>query len=335
MNRMPIVYAERPRVEELAHNLYRIDAPMPEAVGSANSYLIKADGITDSGRSLIIDAGCDDPETKRAFDAVLDQVGVSWDSVDVFITHFHWDHCAGLSRIWRPGMKVYGGIPDYSLHGVPVMAAREIGEIEREVSARHGVGDEYIEEYWEPMTHLGSLPVPIAQLHEGDVLRVGGYALRVLETPGHDLHHLCLFDPGKKLFVGGDQVLYSLNPPVMVEGDADQLSLLLKQNQRIAEMDASLVLTGHGPEGHELAQRCKKIADHYRRQTESFLELCSSGQRDVGELAYASTLGSRRTSWEDRSIFGRRSLIAQTMAYLSYFIAKGVLPDEYRIVPLR
>lgn len=335
MDAMPIVYSDRPRVEELARNLYRIDVPMPKAVGPTNSYLFKADGVTDSGRSLLIDAGCDDPETKHAFDNALCDLGVSWDSVDVFITHFHWDHCAGLSRIWQPGMTVYGGVGDYAERGVPVMAACEIGEMERSVSAHHGIADCYDKAYWEPMTRSGTVAPPITQLHEGDVLQVGGYCLSVLETPGHDLHHLCLHDSGRHLFVGGDQVLYSLYPPVMVEGNVDQLSLLLAQNERIGKLDASLVLTGHGAEGNNLAERCEKIADHYRRQTDSFLALCSSEERNPGELAYESTTGERRTPWGKRSIFGRRSLIAQTMAYLSYFIGKGKLPADYDLVPLR
>lgn len=119
MSRMSIVYSSRSRIEELSRNLYRIDLPMPEAIGPTNSYLFKADGIADSGRSLIVDAGCDEPETREAFDFALRELGISWGSVDVFITHFHWDHCAGLSQIWRPGMTVYGGIDDYIERGSP------------------------------------------------------------------------------------------------------------------------------------------------------------------------------------------------------------------------
>lgn len=91
MSRMPIVYSSRSRIEELSRNLYRIDLPMPEAIGPTNSYLFKADGIADSGRSLIVDAGCDEPETREAFDFALRELGISWGSVDVFITHFHWE----------------------------------------------------------------------------------------------------------------------------------------------------------------------------------------------------------------------------------------------------
>ena len=170
MSRMPIVYSSRSRIEELSRNLYRIDLPMPEAIGPTNSYLFKADGIADSGRSLIVDAGCDEPETREAFDFALRELGISWGSVDVFITHFHWDHCAGLAQIWRPGMAVYGGIDDYIERGVPVMSAVEIGALERRTSEAHGVIDAYDASYWEPMTRSGSVNPPITRLFEGEVL---------------------------------------------------------------------------------------------------------------------------------------------------------------------
>ena len=41
MTRMPIVYSDRPRLVELANNLYRLDLPMPEAIGPSNSYILK------------------------------------------------------------------------------------------------------------------------------------------------------------------------------------------------------------------------------------------------------------------------------------------------------
>lgn len=335
MARMPIVYSDRPRLVELANNLYRLDLPMPEAIGPSNSYIFKATGENGLVRSLIIDAGCDEPETFEAYDYALSELEIPWNSIDVFITHFHWDHCAGLSQIWRPEMTVYGGIPSYELRGTPVMSATEIGQIERTVSKNHNVGNYYDPAYWEPMTRSGSFKGNITVLHEGDVLSVGGYNLQVLETPGHDLHHLCLYDKDDGVFVGGDQVLHTGYPPVMTETEENQLELLLKTNRRLEKLNAQLVLSGHGAEGHNLSERCAKIEDHYQRQVNSFQKVCDLGVSDPGELAYLSTQAPKRTTWENRTIFGRRSLLAQTMAYLKYLVDKGELPDRYHVTPLR
>lgn len=334
-NVMPYVYSDRPRLEQVLPGVYRVDLPMPQAIGPTNSYIFKADGIHDAGRSLIVDVGCNCPLTGEAFDAALAQLGISWDAVDVFITHFHWDHWAGLDEVWHPGMTVYAGVESIAEGRMPVMKSREIGEIERKTSERFQVGDVYDEAYWVPMTLVGTKDVPLTVAHEGDVISVGGYTLTVLETPGHDLRHIALYDEQAKLLVAGDQMLYNQYPSIMMESDTDQLGIMLETIKRMEALDASLVLCGHGQEGHELRERCEKTIDHYHRQVASFKELCTPDNTDPGTLAYLSTKRPRRTPWEKRPIFGRRALISQTMAYLKFLVTRGELPDIYKIVPLR
>ena len=150
--------------------LYRIDLPMPEGIGQTNSYLFKADGITDSGRSNEVDAGCDEPETREAFDFALRELGISWDSVDVLLPISIGITARDFPQIWSPGMKVHGGIDNYAERGVPVMCAAEIGPLERRTSNVHRVGDTYDASYWEPMTRSGTANPPITRLFEGGAI---------------------------------------------------------------------------------------------------------------------------------------------------------------------
>ena len=335
---MPYRFSGRTQLMEVSPGVFAVDLPTPLAIGSTNSYIFKADGIHDKGRSLIVDSGCNTSLTKETFDEALGSLGISWESVDVFITHFHWDHCAGLDQIWRPGMTVYAGVQSTKDHGTPVMAARELGEIERRTSEFFEVGDEYDPAYWQPMTINGEKDIPLTTVHEGDVIKVGTYELMVLETPGHDLHHVCLYDEQKKLLAAGDQVLYSMNPPIMMESEnEDQLGIMLSTLERLETLDADLVLCGHGEEGSNLSARCAKVIDHYHRQLASFKKVCLDYPEcsDVGKLSYYSTHEGKRTPWEDRLIFGRRALLAQNMAYTAHLVAAGELPDQYEIVPLR
>ena len=152
---MPYRFSGRTQLAEVSPGVFALDLPTPLAIGSTNSYIFKADGIHDNGRSLIVDAGCNSSLTKETFDKALIELHIAWENVDVFITHFHWDHCAGLDQIWQPGMKVYAGVQSTKDHGTPVMAARELGEIERRTSEYFEVGDEYDPAYWQPMTING------------------------------------------------------------------------------------------------------------------------------------------------------------------------------------
>ena len=335
---MPYGFSKKEPLAEVCPGVFALDLPVPQAIGSTNSFIFKADGIHDDGRSLIVDTGCNDPLTKQAFDRALASLGISWDSVDIFITHFHWDHCAGLDQIWRPGMTVYAGLDSVFKHGIPVMAAEEIGRIERSTSAFFGVDDQYDSAYWYPMTINGNKDVPLTVVHDGDLITVGGYFLEVIETPGHDLHHVCLLDRQHRLLVAGDQVLYNMNPPIMMESaEDDQMGIMLETLKRLGSFDVDLVLCGHGQEGHDLSSRCDRVLDHYRRQLESFKKICLDNPecRDIGKISYLSTHSGKRTYWEDRPIFGRRALLAQNMAYAKHLVALGELSDVYEIVPLR
>ena len=120
-------------------------------------------------------------------------------------------------------------------------------------------------------------------------------------------------------------MLYNQHPPIMMESDVDQLGLMLETIERLATLDADLVLCGHGDPGSNLTQRCAQVIDHYHRQLVSFKQVCEGGETDPGKLAYLSTHQGKRTPWEDRLIFGRRALIAQTMAYLKHLMQTGVV----------
>lgn len=331
---MASVFTDRPRLEEVAPRVYRIDLCVPKALGPTNSYLFHADGVHDNGRSLIIDVGCSQPQTRALYAEALAQLGIPWDKVDVFITHFHWDHCAGLAQVWQRGMTVYGGEADFADRGLPIMAGERIGEIERETSERHNFFEDYDHSFWEPMRDLSWGNYPITQLYDGDELSVAGYTLRVLETPGHDMHHLCLYDEKARLFVGGDQVIESMYPPVILESESDQMAAAQATLRRLETLDANIVLCGHGGEGTNLSERCRQIREHYDRQLVDFLEVCASGETDPGELSYLSTHRPRRRTWEERGIFARRALICQNMAYLKHLVAAGKLPDQYEIIAL-
>ena len=60
----------------------------------------------------------------------------------------------------------------------------------------------------------------------------------------------------------------------------------------------------------------------------------SIGRYDLGELSYQSTLeiaerlGGQIDIWE-------KVLITQTMAFATYFTRKGMLRNDYDIIPLR
>lgn len=77
---------------------------MPSIIGSVNTFLVRS-----PERNLLIDCGGSDPKSFQVLFDALETIGVRWDRLDVFITHFHVDHFGGLDLLWRPGMRIYAG----------------------------------------------------------------------------------------------------------------------------------------------------------------------------------------------------------------------------------
>ena len=51
---MPYRFSGRTQLAEVSPGVFALDLPTPLAIGSTNSYIFKADGIHDNGRSLIL-----------------------------------------------------------------------------------------------------------------------------------------------------------------------------------------------------------------------------------------------------------------------------------------
>ncbi|THF63869.1 MBL fold metallo-hydrolase [Pseudothauera nasutitermitis] len=150
--------------------------------------------IVHEGRAAIVDTGTN-ASVPRVL-AVLAGLGVAPDAVDwVLLTHIHLDHAGGAgslmcalpnarlvvhprgmrhmadpSRLWEGTSAVYGAERAFALYGriVPVPAER------------------------------------IRPATDGEVLQLGGRRLRILDTPGHARHHLCIWDETARAFFTGD-----------------------------------------------------------------------------------------------------------------------------------
>ncbi|THF61305.1 MBL fold metallo-hydrolase [Pseudothauera rhizosphaerae] len=150
--------------------------------------------IVHQGRAAVVDTGTN-ASVPRVL-AVLAKLGVAPAAVDwVMLTHIHLDHAGGAgslmcalpnarllvhprgvrhmadpSRLWEGTAAVYGAERAFELYGriVPVPA-------ERIVPAR-----------------------------DGDEIDLAGRRFRVLDTPGHARHHICIWDETARAFFTGD-----------------------------------------------------------------------------------------------------------------------------------
>jgi glyoxylase-like metal-dependent hydrolase (beta-lactamase superfamily II) len=81
-------------------------------------------------------------------------------------------------------------------------------------------------------------------LKEGMVLDIGEWKLRVMETPGHSLGSLCLYEESAKVLFSGDTVFPdgNIGRTDMYGGDTPEL---VKSIERLTKLDVQTMYPGH------------------------------------------------------------------------------------------
>jgi glyoxylase-like metal-dependent hydrolase (beta-lactamase superfamily II) len=100
-------------------------------------------------------------------------------------------------------------------------------------------------------------PRPVDQkLKDGQVLQVGGMALKVLHTPGHTPGHICLYNEKEGTLFSGDLVFSDgVGRTDMPGGDVQELDSSL---ERISKLKISKLFPGHGEAIQEKADKVLK-----------------------------------------------------------------------------
>ncbi|MFH1154742.1 MAG: MBL fold metallo-hydrolase [Pseudomonadota bacterium] len=138
---------------------------------------------------------------------------------------------------------------------------------------RHGFPDDCLQAALE--THPGSKfgvewSPGATMLSEGQRLTYGDHTFTCLETPGHTLGHICLYEENRKLLVSGDHVLVDITPNIQCWTDYENpLKHYISSLEKVSGLDVSLVLPGHRRSFTDLGSRSHElIVHHMNRFTE-------------------------------------------------------------------
>jgi glyoxylase-like metal-dependent hydrolase (beta-lactamase superfamily II) len=121
--------------------------------------------------------------------------------------------------------------------------------------ALHPEAEQFIQDYGDHFFQMMGMKMPPYRvdfhLNEGE-LEVGEHTLQVIHTPGHAPGSICLYWPETKALFTGDVIFsQSLGRTDLPGG---QGSLLKESIDRLAELDVTMLLPGHGPVIHGAAQ---------------------------------------------------------------------------------
>jgi glyoxylase-like metal-dependent hydrolase (beta-lactamase superfamily II) len=242
------------------------------------------------------------------------------DIQSILLTHIHLDHAGATGTLLRryPHLRVY-----VHARGAPHLVAPE----KLIHSATRLYGDA-MQRLWGPI-----LPVPeqaINVLSGGEMLRIGGRALHVYDSPGHASHHVIYFDTHSgAAWIGdtggvcrpGAAVARPATPPPDIDIEAWQRSL-----DMLRTLDPSVLLLTHfGPAYQPLA-----YIEDYRATLLDWAEIVraglDSGAGEATQIAQlnqvAQTSLGPATSAEDATLYEQASSTALSWQGLARYWRK-------------
>jgi glyoxylase-like metal-dependent hydrolase (beta-lactamase superfamily II) len=318
-----------PEAREVASGIWKITLPIPFPLRTVNVH-----ALTGNDGWALVDAGMGMPDSRSAFWAGLQRIGLSLDKLRaIVLTHHHPDHI-GLSGELQEqsGAAVYMHPIDEA--GVQIIWSGTMPERFRTVSQffrQHGLPPT---DFWftrvDPEVMRNIIRVPpheaITLVEDEEYLDLVGERYRVIWTPGHSDGHICLFRERDGTFLVADHVLPRITPNVGLYSERDRENPLgdyLNSLAKVANLPASIVLPGHGEPFIDLAGRTAEIIEHHRQREMQILALLDGRPQHAYQLA-EQLFGQRLQNSE-----ARRMAVAETLSHLEHLRFAGQV-EQFR-----
>jgi glyoxylase-like metal-dependent hydrolase (beta-lactamase superfamily II) len=237
--------------------VFRYPVPTPFAVGPMNAYLIEDEPLT------LIDSGPNSALSLDVLERGLAERGHAFADLKLLIiTHQHADHLGladVLARRCDAEVAAFGPLGNWLDRFHDQMELDDRFAVN--IMLRHGVSREVttaLRAVTAMARAFGSHVHVTRPLLDGDVVELAGRRLYVYHRPGHSPSDIVFHDPEHDLLLAGDHLLgrISSNPVITRPLDADEeldvprpraLMTYIDSMKRSAELDATVVLGGHGP----------------------------------------------------------------------------------------
>jgi len=305
-------------MEELRPDLFRIMVPLPDSpLKFLNSYVVRS-----TGRNLVIDTGLNRDECFEAMKAGLEELKIDPDMTDFFITHLHADHFGLVKRLIAGSSRVYFNRPDAEIIEAwpgwgPMLAyAAENGFPEDELHRA-------IEQH--PGFKFSSEWVPELNIQQdGDIIDVGDYHFRCVQTPGHSLGHTCLYEPEKKILVAGDHILIDITPNIQCWSEIhNPLKSYLASLDLVHDLDVEIVLPGHRRLIFDHRSRIAELKVHHSRRCDEILRIIRTSALTAYEIAARMTWDIRCDSWAAFPLAQKWFATGEAISHLRYLKERG------------
>lgn len=317
-------------VEQILPDFYRIEIPLSGSpLQALNSYLIKG-----QERFLIIDTGMNRKECMHSMLSGLEELDVDLGKTDFFITHMHADHLGLLENLSTETSKIYINEMEAS---VLISIGKRPEESFRELCSfylSHGFPKDELRRAVEshPGFRFGpNLQTDFCGLKEGNIIDVGDYSFKCIETPGHSPGHMCLYEAKKKVLLSGDHILFDITPNITQWPEMENpLKEYLASLEKVYALDVDLVLPGHRSILGDHRSRITELKEHHKRRLNEVISALERGSKTAWEVAPFLTWNIKVSSWELFPSVQKWFALGETIAHLSYLEEEGRVRRQER-----
>ena len=312
----------------IEENIYSIFVPLPgNPLKNLNAYLIKSE----SGRNLLIDTGFRQDECRQALLAGLDELGVSMENTDIFLTHMHSDHTGLAAELAAPETRVYINREDGDRLESFRVAKNTLRMEEYSMLGFSREEMDFLQD--SPMRKFSSVKkAEFTHISDGDTLEYGGRRLRVIETPVHTPGHVCLYDRENKVMFLGDHVLFDITPNITTWlGFSDPLGTYVHSLMDISIFDVRLPLPAHRGVSGTMAERVGKIIEHHGARIREMVGILEKNPKLTAyELSGLMTwrVHGKSPSWADFPLQQKWFAVGETAAHLEYLLVRDRVRRE-------
>jgi len=279
--------------------------PLPFALDHINLWLLQ-DDLGGAPAWTLVDCGIGDDVTRGLWERILAERVAGRPVKRLVVTHHHPDH-AGLASwlIERTGAQMW--TPQAEYFAAHAMRDGTSGfAFDRVVAMfeRNGLAGERLELMQQRRSNYRSrvpaFPSEYRRLKEGDALRIGGRAWKIIMGYGHAPEHAALYCEELAVLISGDMVLPKISTNVSVwanEPEGNPLALFLDSLTRYAELPATtLVLPSHGLPFRGLRERIAQLKEHHRLRLDELHDACDTPKAaaDVLETLFRRKLDTHQ-----------------------------------------
>jgi glyoxylase-like metal-dependent hydrolase (beta-lactamase superfamily II) len=305
--------------EKIIDNIYKLLIPLPQTpLKSLNVYVIRGE------RNLMIDTGFNHEVCYAALTEGMDELGLTPENTDIFLTHSHSDHAGLAWRIQRPGSKVYVSAED-----IPYLDASYLDSYWAKSDKTYLAAGFSAEEMAKMPLYNVARALSAAKncdftyVHDDDILEYGGHRLRVMNASGHTPGMKTLFDEENGIMFLADHILFDITPNITIwEGFKNPLGVYMDALRRYKTYDIRLPFPGHRGVTCTAAERCDEILHHHDERLEETLQnvaLLNGGT--ALDIAGHLTWNVKMKDKGDPSLMW--FAVGETMAHLEYLDGQG------------